>query len=148
MHSPLQIAEDLTKEIMDSSFIPWKLKNEYLLSFSKLKKQRPKEIEVNFSESRLEYRTKTITMMSSLLGIMVATTTMFLTFYELLKSKDFLMFDITSFMIPILSSILILILTFYSALLYRRLKQKLDDVRFIIRRNKEIHYVDKEKKEL
>jgi hypothetical protein len=81
MHSAEQIANDLIKEVMDSSFISAKTKTDYCTHLTQLKK--PKEVvkvimsNMEKTESVAGYRRRMFNLMSTMMGITATLMTFF-----------------------------------------------------------------------
>lgn len=97
LHTPSQIVDELTKEIMDSSFISSKAKRDYCNHLEALTAVTPdgdsqsERTNEDRSRSRLEfqeYRTRMVTAMSVTLGIITAMMTMIVAFYGASISAD------------------------------------------------------------
>ena len=88
LHDPAQIVEELVKEIMDSSFISAKTKNDYCSQLGFLMApielgSEPARARGNRLDSELrEYRSRTVRMVSAILGIVTAVMTIVVVFNE------------------------------------------------------------------
>lgn len=88
LYQPHEVAQDLIKEVMDSSFISAKTKEEYcsrLIATSKPSVSNVGTATMAFAESRSvpaleEYRSRLISMMSLMMGILAGATTLLLSF--------------------------------------------------------------------
>ena len=131
LHSPDEIQEELTKEIMDSSFISAKTKQEYynqLISLIEIPTDLDddstikKESILESKSSLAEYRSRTIAMMSVLLGSVTALMTALLVLSE--GSISELYDPIPASLIPALIAVLATSLMAFMTILrreYRRL---------------------------
>lgn len=79
-YSPIVIADELIKEVMDSSFISSKAKNEFCESIVRIKQEgRPVAGEAPaVSEAFADYRRRMMVVMSTMLGLVTAAMTGFL----------------------------------------------------------------------
>ena len=138
LHGPDEIREELTKEIMDSSFISAKTKQEYynqLIALAESPIDREvasiihKETILESKSLLAEYRSKMTSMMSIILGTMTAFMTMALVLSQGLISGDYEV--ITSLFLPTIVA-LSTILLMASMMMLRRerrrsIRKKLQD---------------------
>jgi len=135
LYTPSQIAEELTKEIMDSSFISSSQKNKYCAQLATLDltvKKEPVEAVIDTSTriSAAKYRERLISSMSMLLGLLTVTMTVMVSLLELLRSKDIhpilnLRGDKNlQVFIPVLATVATMALTVMVLYLYRLVVQK------------------------
>ena len=107
LYDPIQIGEELTKEIMDSSFISANTKQEYCKQLDSLAPISPPEVREEASEiSELkprsdlaEYRSRMVWMMSMMIGVMTAMMTMAVGFFNSPKG-DGLELELLSLLLP------------------------------------------------
>ena len=117
-YKPSEIADDLIKEVMDSSFISAKTKNEYCKRLDEIK-SIPKEKlgliiekEMAIQKSVLSaYRERMTKMMSIILGIISAVMTLLFSFSEFKGAEYLVSYEV------LLPTILIALILFASALL-------------------------------
>ncbi len=95
LYGPTQVGEELTKEIMDSSFISASTKQEYCnqLESLALLPPTPRELAEGVAEPRPSprsdlavYRSRMVTMMSGMLGVMTALMTVVFVFSDVFES--------------------------------------------------------------
>lgn len=90
---PKQIAEELIKEILDSSFISSSTKHDYCETLAHLVSDKPETNETQelVTEKRIaesEYRARLMSAMSSILGLTAAMATMAMVFTRVLDGKN------------------------------------------------------------
>ena len=93
LYDPTQIGEELTKEIMDSSFISANTKQEYCNQLDSLSPIPPSHLREEAVEDSAgkprsdlsEYRSRMVWMMSMMIGIMTAMMTMAVGFFNFSK---------------------------------------------------------------
>lgn len=90
---PKKIAEELIKEILDSSFISSSTKHDYCETLAHLVSDRPEANEAQelVTERRIaesEYRARLMSAMSSILGLTAAMATMAMVFTRVLNGKS------------------------------------------------------------
>ena len=94
LYSASEIAEELTKEVMDSSFISSAQKQEYCQRLSALVQAAPDSVPeetLDVGVRRVvtaEYRERLISTMGSLLGVLTVTITAMMSLLELVRSKN------------------------------------------------------------
>ena len=112
MYTANEIAEELIKEIMDSSFIPGKLKNEYSSRLSVLIVPEIKENVVEERIKKAEYLNRMVTSFSASIGLMAALMTMIFIILEFPSSRS--LFSSTyKYFAPTISALIITAATFY-----------------------------------
>ena len=98
MYTHEELAQDLVKEVMDSSFISLNQKSSYCKLLMSLKSSVPlkqssleKSLEKNiaFSKGYVEYRKRMVATMSSILGLVVAVVTLIVTFYASYLQQEY-----------------------------------------------------------
>ena len=125
LHAPAQIGEELTKEIMDSSFISAKTKQEYYNQLDALIHVSPEPSQGDADvtgagqgprSDLAEYRSRMVTMMSLMLGVTTALMTMVLVLSDERDSST------TESITPLLPAIVVLFTTLMgaSAMLLRK----------------------------
>jgi hypothetical protein len=90
LYTPAQIAEELVKEVMDSSFISSVQKSEYCARLAELGGSTRKEAAETATEQPkaiVEYRQRLVSSVSMLLGLLTVTMTVMYSFLELLRTK-------------------------------------------------------------
>lgn len=92
LYTPTQIAEELVKEVMDSSFISSVQKSEYCTRLATLGVTARKEVLETVADperrSIAEYRQRVISSVGVLLGILTTTMTIAYSALEILRSKN------------------------------------------------------------
>jgi hypothetical protein len=136
LYSAAQIAEELVKEVMDSSFISSGQKGEYCAKLATLGNTAKPEIVETAKEGAAPtaiavYRQRLISSMSMLLGILTTTMTVMYSLMELIRSKKLesrlLTDDITKrwdLFIPVLATIVTLSVTVLIYIAYRDLLRR------------------------
>jgi hypothetical protein len=128
VYTPAEIADDLIKEVMDSSFISAKTKNDYCkkldeikpISKEKLIPQIEKEMEIRKSVLSA-YRDRMIRMMSIMLGVISAIMTLVFSFSEIKNTKLPSNYEVLLPTIIIAFTLVVMTLALY---LYRKIIQR------------------------
>jgi hypothetical protein len=91
LYSPSQIAEELVKEVMDSSFISSAQKADYCARLTELgglaKRQAPELAHETQSKAIAEFRDSVTSRMSMLMGVLTVVVSMMMTLLEFLRTK-------------------------------------------------------------
>jgi len=138
LYSPSEIAEDLTKEVMDSSFISSAQKNEYCSRLANLGATAKGELSAAPSEisnrvTTAEYRARLVSSMSMLLGLLTVSMTIVITYLGLSRSKGIDTLSIPkggsglNYFLPALAAILTVSFTgfaFWSFEMLRRIRKR------------------------
>jgi hypothetical protein len=136
LYTSKQIAEELVKEVMDSSFISSAQKTEYCNHLAELGEAAAKDERVKRTEERetqprtiTEYRTRLVSSMSMFLGLLTATTTMMFSILELIRSKKLNLNPISdqlklSSLLPAFSAMLTIAVTTLAFVVYRDLARR------------------------
>jgi uncharacterized membrane protein len=131
LYGPQEIAEELIKEVMDSSFISSAKKAEHCAQLATLFQGAPAEtieettVRVAAAESVShtisEYRRRTTTMVSMMAGILTATMTLMVSFMQISKVNIKGPFEI---LFPTVVALLSIIVTMYAYLIFRQSQRR------------------------
>lgn len=150
-----EVAEELIKEVMDSSFISAKIKEDYCENLATLSRPRSSEkitpeqaiitIEkVKSTSSYLEYRSRTIQMVSIMMGLLAAMMTIILAFSkgDVFNDTFFLKKENIALLLPMLATLLAVLLTTMAMyvsrnLLKKNLERKIEKVKDDLSKKKE-----------
>lgn len=128
MYNIKQIAEEMTKEIMDASFISCEKKEDlckHLINLHKEEVNNSKSIVIHSLEDFEAYRKKLIDNVTIIFGVMTAILTILMTCYKEMNTLKLTSIDSSYeiLFIPITIIFLSLIMSF-SILLYKKIKRK------------------------
>ena len=140
LHRPYEIAQELMKEVMDSSFISAKTKEEYCSRLVVLTIQTTttppteassaaREGDIRRSVGFQEYRSRMVAMMSMMMGVLAAIMTVVLALWEegpLLKLAINLEDTYTAILLPGLATVFAAALALYAMLFVRGLRDRLE----------------------
>lgn len=128
--TPKQIAEELIKEILDSSFISTSIKNQYCDTLSHLVKEPAQEagkVE-DLRELRVivaDYRTRMTKTMSMMLGFVTATVSMFMVMGQIFDGRlSSPLTSITNIVIPTIAVLIATLMFMFGMLSARAIKGK------------------------
>jgi len=133
LYGPPEIAEELTKEVMDSSFISSAKKAEHCSQLASLVQKVPSliheepepakaaEKEQAASQTLSEYRRRTTTMISMMAGILAATMTFMVSFMGISKNVIRGPFEIV---FPTVATLLTIVVTMYAYLIFRQSQKR------------------------
>jgi hypothetical protein len=131
LYTPTQIAEELVKEVMDSSFISSAQKSEYCTRLATLGVAASKEVSETAREperrSIAEYRQRLISSVGVLLGILTATMTLGYSVLDTVRSKKFETFvgdKNLGLFLPVLAAAATMTITLVLLVLYRDLVRR------------------------
>jgi hypothetical protein len=118
VYGPSIIAEELIKEVMDSSFISSKAKTDFCVGIATIKEEdsRPQVVEMaKASASISDYRSRMVTVMSAMLGVVTTVTTVFISFSAKTNSE----LSETAFLLPLMAALFAVMTTFVLFVLRR-----------------------------
>jgi len=113
LYGPLEVVQELTKEVMDSNFISAEVKEEYCNCLKRLVAQPKTAVEMmqsSLSSGLAEYRLRMISTMSLMMGTLAAAMTLAFTF-----SRTDLFFGIFEDILPILATLITLVISVFFA---------------------------------
>jgi hypothetical protein len=139
LYTATQIAEELVKEVMDSSFISSSQKGEYCSRLADLgvtaKKQLLEPVKEPQPRAIAEYRHRLTSSVSMLLGLLTATTSVMFSMLELIRSKK-LNVDLGAkdgkgleFFLPVLAAMTTMAVTVLFFVVYRDFLRRRSQVR-------------------
>ncbi len=137
LYGPSEIAQELTKEVMDSSFISSKTKEEYCAKLSALSPppEEKRVIELRkaggyrhlSSSSGLEgYRSRMITMMSMMMGVLAALMTVVFAFtrLDIFETTSSIFKDKFTILIPMLVTLLTTVIVVFFTTISKEIRDR------------------------